>query len=973
VVRRFDRPAVVRQDEGEHVVGSERSGDRSGSPSIGITGAAGFIGSQLTQRALDEGIRVRTFTRRTWDGAPLVPAEDRRELMLPRRPDPADFEGLDAVIHLAVAAHGSSESVTRAVNIDSTVALYEAARAAGVPRFVFVSSQSAHDGARNLYGRSNRAAERLLEGKPGVLIVRPGLVYDGSDKGLLGLASGAAAKLRMFPVMGGKDAKAQTIHMDDLCATLIRFSLVSREPDVPELLELAEPTLWPLGELVASTAEVRTGVRPKLVNIPLGFAKGAAKFGKAVKVGEAVSEVVDGIVAFRPMDTGPVLAALGIELRPFDAKTAADRDVVGVPAEAVAPARIILVGSGRIGSVHALCAMHHPDAVLVGLVDPSKGAAGRIQSLIGAVPHYATLDEALAEAKPTAAIIATPPFTHAEIAEKLLAVGVDVLVEKPVTPKPEHRAALKAAAEAALATSGASVGSGYHFVQLPHLREARDRFLSGEFGNLEGFCALGFVSRAVPRGKKLSWELDPERAGGGALPQVAAHVMSALDLFIGPFDVLDATMLVSPDRLVEDATWVHLTNGSVSGSLFTGWHMSEFVIPENTARLQTDRGTLVLTSAAATFFPHDTEGVATGEPIGMSCFDAPVAFDPAPNDGGAGYWLEQRAMLAGRPDRNGLDAAERIERVTNQAYEKAQRVRREERPVAGTARPVLRVTPPAAPGFIDVRRLHDQDALARAPHAGARYVVGTSDFAALAGSGAELMVVAPDIAKAFRTVTNEGPVELVKALGFANLVKSGLGLNPIKALPPTGRIWEAFGVFLRAELASIPHDFDGRIALDGYLVDLAGALGKLDEIAALVRLLHKKFPQATIGLDSNAPALATSIIPALAGQIGFVLAVGAPGASVIDDLRAAAGSHPLDVFVKTGIQPHEVVAWASADPQPWAGRGDVSDVVVDWRGAPDFAPANIDLLTRAIRATGCPDWAFADACEALGLTRPAEV
>jgi predicted dehydrogenase/nucleoside-diphosphate-sugar epimerase len=962
----------VRQDEGEHVVGSQPSGGKTGAPSIGITGAAGFIGRQLTQRALDEGIQVRTFTRRGWDGAPLVPAEDRRELMLPRRPDATEFEGLDAVIHLAVAAHGSTESVTRAVNIDSTVELYEAAQAAGVPRFVFVSSQSAHDGARNLYGRSKREAERLLEGRPGVLIVRPGLVYDGSDQGLLGMASGAAAKLRMFPVMGGKDARAQTIHMDDLCATLIRFALVSREPDAPELLELAEPTLWPLGELVASTAEVRTGTRPKLVNIPLRAAKGAAAFGKAVKVGEAVSEVVDGIVAFRPMDTGPALASLGIELRIFDATTASVRDVVGVPAAATEPARIILVGSGRIGSVHALCAQHHPDALLVGLVDPSKGAAGRIQSLIGAVPHYATLDAAIAEARPTAAIIATPPFTHAEIAEQLLALGIDVLVEKPVTPKPEHRASLKAAADAAFERGDASVGSGYHFIQLPHLREARDRFLSGEFGNLAGFCALGFVSRAVPRGKKLSWELDPERAGGGALPQVAAHVMSALDLFIGPLDVLDATMLVSPDRLVEDAAWVHLTNGSVSGSLFTGWHMSEFVIPENTARLQTDLGTLVLTSAAATFFPHDADGVPTGTPVGMSCFDRPVAFDPAPNDGGAGYWLEQRAMLAGAPDRNGLDAAERIERITNQAYEKAQRVRFEDSR-AGAVQPALRITPPPAPGFVDVRRLHDPAALARADHTAARYVVGTSDFAALAGSGAELLVVAPDIAKAFRTVTNEGPVELVKALGFANLVKSGLGLNPVKALPPTGRIWEAFAVFLRAELALIPRDFGGRIAIDGYLVDLAGALGKLDEIASLVRLLHKKFPAATIGLDSNAPALATSIIPALAGEIDFVLAVGAPGAQVIDDLRAAAGSHPIDVFVKTGIQPHEVVAWASADPQPWAGSGSVTDVVVDWRGAPDFAPANIDLLARAIRATGCPDWAFADACEALGLTRPAEV
>jgi hypothetical protein len=87
-------------------------------------------------------------------------------------------------------------------------------------------------------------------------------------------------------------------------------------------------------------------------------------------------------------------------------------------------------------------------------------------------------------------------------------------------------------------------------------------------------------------------------------------------------------------------------------------------------------------------------------------------------------------------------------------------------------------------------------------------------------------------------------------------------------------------------------------------------------------------------------------------------------------LRAAAGEHHLDVFVKTGLQAHEVVGWAAGRPEPWVGSGAVEDLVIDWRGSADFAGANIDLLTRAIRGTGCPDWAYGDACEALGLERP---
>lgn len=933
-----------------------------------------------------------------------MPVANRRELVLPREPAPGDLDGLDAIVHLAVAPHGASEPATRAVNVSSTVALYEAAHRAGVRRFIFVSSQSAHDGALNRYGRTKREAERQIAGRPDAVSVRPGLVYDGSDEGLLGMASAMAAKLRVFPVMGGRDARVQTIHMDDLIDTLLRFASVDAVRELPEIVELAEPTLWPLGELVASTSEARYGVRPKLVNMPLGTARAAARFAKAVKVGEAISEVVDGIVAFRPMDTAGQLAALGIDLRRFDAATAGERAPTTTDAPGSAPTsltsqlpssgepgRLLLVGSGRIGALHALCASHHPDAVLVGIVDPARGAAGRVKSLVGPVTHYGSLDQALAEAKPTAAIVATPPHLHASISEALLNAGVDVLVEKPVTISPEDRQSLIDAADRA-ATAGrnrATAATGYHQVQLPHLSRARQALLAGEFGNIEGFCAISFVSRAVPRAKKLSWELDPDRAGGGALPQVSAHVMSLLDLFIGPLDVLDAVLLSSADRQVEDATWVHLTNGTVSGSLFAGWHRSEFVIAENSIRLQTDRGTLVVSPASAVFFPHEASGGDDNGETGrdssgvvfMSCMDEPSAFDPAPNEGGAGFWLEQRALIAGEPRFNDLDAAERIERITNRAYSKAQKLRvphsgdAANDPLGPGPRPHLRTPPVRSPGFVDVRRLGDNVLLEASSGSVNRFVVGTEELPTLLGTGSELIVVAPDIARAYRTATNEGPIELVRTLGLANLVKSGLRLNPVKALPPTGRIWEAFAVFLRAELDHIPPDFDGGIAIDGYVSDLAGALGRLDEIAALVATIRRRFPNATVGLDVNATSLALTLLPVVRDDIGFVLAVGAPGASPIEDLRRAVAGQAMEIkiLVKAGMQPHEVVGWAASHPQEWVGAGSPDDLVVDWRGSVDFADANVDLLRRAIRDTRCPDWAYADACEAMGLTRPAAV
>ncbi|MCX7620989.1 MAG: NAD-dependent epimerase/dehydratase family protein, partial [Acidimicrobiales bacterium] len=191
---------------------------------LGVTGARGFIGSKLTQAALDAGHEVHTFCRSSWTGVPFVPRACRHQLTLPDAPDPRDLEGLDALIHLAVAPHGSSEETSFAVNVTGTVRLQEAAAAAGVERFIFVSTQSAHDGARNRYGRSKRAAERALDRRQGVMILRPGLVYDGSENGLLGRSAKAAAKLGVFPVVGGDRAMVQTLWFDDLVSVLLRFA-----------------------------------------------------------------------------------------------------------------------------------------------------------------------------------------------------------------------------------------------------------------------------------------------------------------------------------------------------------------------------------------------------------------------------------------------------------------------------------------------------------------------------------------------------------------------------------------------------------------------------------------------------------------------------------------------------------------------------------------------------------------------------
>lgn len=104
-----------------------------------LTGAAGRIGAMLRARLA----RPRR-TMRLLDTAGLGPASDGEELVAADLTDPAALiaacAGVDAVIHLAGIPREDAWDQLRAVNIDGTRHLLEAARVNGVRRVVLASS-----------------------------------------------------------------------------------------------------------------------------------------------------------------------------------------------------------------------------------------------------------------------------------------------------------------------------------------------------------------------------------------------------------------------------------------------------------------------------------------------------------------------------------------------------------------------------------------------------------------------------------------------------------------------------------------------------------------------------------------------------------------------------------------------------------------------------------------------------------------
>src|SRR5690606_7567199 len=91
--------------------------------------------------------------------------------------------------------------------------------------------------------------------------------------------------------------------------------------------------------------------------------------------------------------------------------------------------RVALVGAGYVAG-HHLAALKRLDFVdVVGICDPNQEAARALAARHG-VERVATDLAGLAEAKPHAVHVLTPPATHAAIALQALEMGCSVLVEK---------------------------------------------------------------------------------------------------------------------------------------------------------------------------------------------------------------------------------------------------------------------------------------------------------------------------------------------------------------------------------------------------------------------------------------------------------------------------------------------------------------------------------------------------------------
>ena len=176
--------------------------------------------------------------------------------------------------------------------------------------------------------------------------------------------------------------------------------------------------------------------------------------------------------------------------------------------------RLVVVGAGRAGLVHARnFAAGVPGARLVALADTDPGALERGAAELGCDRTFSNAEDAVIQDSVDAVVIASPTFTHAELATAALAAGKHVLCEKPLASSLEEAAAVEQAVEA---SEGAFL-MGFMRRFDRSFRAVAERLARGDIGR-------PLLVRSTGRGPGLppEWAWDVERSGG-LIAEVNSH------------------------------------------------------------------------------------------------------------------------------------------------------------------------------------------------------------------------------------------------------------------------------------------------------------------------------------------------------------------------------------------------------------------------------------------------------------------
>lgn len=213
-----------------------------------VTGASGYVGNNLVRHLVKQGKPVRAMVGNVEKAKlRLSDVESKIEIVQGDVTKPESLgkimQGVDTVIHLVAIAIEKGNRTYEAINTQGTINMIEAAKAAGIKRFINMSQNGASPDIPYRFLRSKGIAQAYVA-KSGLdwSAVKPSLIWGPQDE----FANVQARLIKLtpivFPLVGDGQATFQPVYVGDVVEALARCvddpSTIGQEYDLggPEVL-----------------------------------------------------------------------------------------------------------------------------------------------------------------------------------------------------------------------------------------------------------------------------------------------------------------------------------------------------------------------------------------------------------------------------------------------------------------------------------------------------------------------------------------------------------------------------------------------------------------------------------------------------------------------------------------------------------------------------------------------------------------
>lgn len=256
-----------------------------------ITGGKGFVGGVLTKLLLEEGYKVKLFTRGRGGKTDNPSVEcvnvdytDVKDLEL-------SLKGADCVFHLAAAIFAFNKEEFYKANVEVTKNLCQAAAAVeGIESFVYLSSQAAAGPSEyknnpvdetstpapvSDYGETKLSAEKYVLNLPANIrktVLRAPVVYGKNDSGVSKIASWVARGLMVNT--SSADMFFNFVYVEDLARALYTASVMPQADG--QIYFVCEPSSYSWNYFINTMAEAMDKPRPLMFSLPYPLLEAAA-------------------------------------------------------------------------------------------------------------------------------------------------------------------------------------------------------------------------------------------------------------------------------------------------------------------------------------------------------------------------------------------------------------------------------------------------------------------------------------------------------------------------------------------------------------------------------------------------------------------------------------------------------------------------------------------------------------------------